>query len=138
MQLETSSSATEDLGRKDSMEASSSENERWLDDWTDCPAYSYEVELPSIGSTQHQHGTCQRCCFFPKGRCVNGTSCEFCHFFHEKVRPTKPRAKHTRRRARRQLQEIGSADLIKSSDVELGTSVGWNTVQLQDAVLGEG
>merc|ERR1712186_113880 len=30
-------------------------------------------DLPSIGSVPHESGTCRRCCFFPKGRCANGT-----------------------------------------------------------------
>lgn len=45
---------------------------------------SMEAKLPSEGSVGHFDGTCKRCCFFPKGRCSNGASCEFCHFDHEK------------------------------------------------------
>jgi len=134
VQLEACTLATDDIGHKDSVETSSSDHERWLDDWTDDTPYSNEAELPSIGSAQHWDGTCQRCCFFPKGRCANGVSCEFCHYSHEKRRPAKPRAKHTRRRARRQLQEIGGAE---HPHVEFGTFPS-NRIQLQDAVLGEG
>jgi hypothetical protein len=39
---------------------------------------------PSIGSEAHAQGTCKRCCFFPRGRCTNGYTCEFCHYEHEK------------------------------------------------------
>jgi len=39
---------------------------------------------PSIGSEGHAMGICRRCCFFPRGRCANGYSCEFCHYEHEK------------------------------------------------------
>jgi len=41
-------------------------------------------ELPSIGSANHFSGTCDRCCFHPKGRCLNGFNCQHCHFDHEK------------------------------------------------------
>jgi len=39
---------------------------------------------PSMGSEAHAQGTCKRCCFFPRGRCTNGYTCEFCHYEHEK------------------------------------------------------
>lgn len=39
---------------------------------------------PSIGSASHAIGACKRCCFFPRGRCMNGYDCEFCHYEHEK------------------------------------------------------
>jgi len=41
---------------------------------------------PSMGSEAHAQGTCKRCCFFPRGRCTNGYTCEFCHYEHEKRR----------------------------------------------------
>merc|ERR1719261_682158 len=52
-------------------------------------------DLPSIGSIGHFAGQCSRCCFHPKGRCLNGFQCRFCHFDHEK-----------RRRKRKTLQEF--------------------------------
>lgn len=39
-------------------------------------------ELPSIGSAGHADGSCKRCAFFPKGRCLNGKDCSHCHFDH--------------------------------------------------------
>jgi len=42
------------------------------------------ADLPSLGSLGHFAGQCSRCCFFPKGRCLNGYDCRFCHFDHEK------------------------------------------------------
>lgn len=42
------------------------------------------AELPSIGSANHFSGTCDRCCFHPKGRCLNGFNCQHCHYDHEK------------------------------------------------------
>lgn len=44
------------------------------------------AKLPSVGSVGHYAGQCSRCCFFPKGRCSNGASCNFCHLDHERVR----------------------------------------------------
>lgn len=46
-------------------------------------------DLPSVGSAMHADGLCKRCCFFPKGRCLNGQDCEFCHFEHEKRKRKK-------------------------------------------------
>lgn len=40
--------------------------------------------LPSVGSALHASGTCSRCCFFLKGRCRNGVSCQFCHLPHDR------------------------------------------------------
>eukprot|EP00929_Paragymnodinium_shiwhaense_P049200 TRINITY_DN24832_c0_g1_i1.p1 TRINITY_DN24832_c0_g1~~TRINITY_DN24832_c0_g1_i1.p1 ORF type:complete len:478 (-),score=97.52 TRINITY_DN24832_c0_g1_i1:851-2284(-) len=39
---------------------------------------------PSIGSELHGTDNCKRCCFFPRGRCLHGYLCEFCHYEHEK------------------------------------------------------
>lgn len=50
----------------------------------DADSVTTVTELPSIGSKGHDIGTCKRCCFFPKGRCGNGSQCGFCHFDHEK------------------------------------------------------
>jgi len=47
---------------------------------------------PSLGSAGHSTGTCRRCCFFPRGRCANGYSCEFCHYEHDR-RKRKNRSK---------------------------------------------
>jgi hypothetical protein len=41
---------------------------------------------PSIGSELHASGKCNKCCFFPRGKCANGYSCTFCHYDHEKLR----------------------------------------------------
>merc|ERR1719440_1693228 len=46
-------------------------------------------DLPSIGSLGHFAGQCSRCCFHPKGRCLNGYDCRFCHFDHDKRRRKK-------------------------------------------------
>lgn len=54
---------------------------------------SDEDPLPSVGSAGHKEGTCKRCCFFPKSRCLNGQDCEFCHFQHEKRRRKKNKKK---------------------------------------------
>mmetsp|Transcript_3095 Transcript_3095/g.5573 ORF Transcript_3095/g.5573 Transcript_3095/m.5573 type:complete len:556 (-) Transcript_3095:101-1768(-) len=44
---------------------------------------------PSIGSVDHSTGNCKRCNFFPKGRCQNGEQCTFCHYPHEKRKPSR-------------------------------------------------
>lgn len=59
-------------------------------------------DLPSIGSAGHNHGLCKRCCFFPKGRCMNGYACNFCHYPHEKrIRKNKHKNRRERERARK-------------------------------------
>lgn len=58
--------------------------------------------LPSVGSAGHAEGTCKRCAFFPKGRCLNGASCDHCHFHHPKL---PKRGGHQRRRE--QLRTCG-------------------------------
>lgn len=50
---------------------------------------------PSIGSERHALGACRRCCFFPRGRCLNGYDCEFCHYEHDK----RKRKNKTKKRA---------------------------------------
>lgn len=40
-------------------------------------------------------GACRRCCFFPRGRCLNGYDCEFCHYEHDK----RKRKNKTKKRA---------------------------------------
>merc|ERR1719375_732688 len=50
---------------------------------------SVPLGLPSIGSLGHHVGQCSRCCFHPKGRCINGYNCRFCHFDHDKRRKKK-------------------------------------------------
>lgn len=60
--------------------------------------------LPSIGSLQHFTGECKRCNFFPKGRCQNGKNCTFCHFSHDKRKPSR-QEKRERRAAWLQQQE---------------------------------
>lgn len=59
------------------------------------PVHAIEPDLPSLGSAKHAEGLCKRCCFFPKGRCLNGRECEFCHFEHEK-RKRKKKKKGTK------------------------------------------
>merc|ERR1719276_460493 len=48
---------------------------------------------PSAGSALHAEGLCKRCCFFPKGRCLNGSRCDFCHYGHERRKYARRRSK---------------------------------------------
>lgn len=47
--------------------------------------------LPSVGSEGHADGSCNPCCFHPRGRCANGALCEFCHLAHDKRRRARRR-----------------------------------------------
>jgi len=53
-------------------------------------------DLPSIGSALHAKGECKRCNFFPKGRCQNGHNCSFCHFLHDKRKPSRQEKRERR------------------------------------------
>lgn len=52
--------------------------------------------LPSLGSALHGTGECKRCNFFPKGRCQNGKNCQFCHFPHDKRKPSRQEKRERR------------------------------------------
>jgi len=75
-------------------DAASSDGEDEDEDIEICPVYSATAELPSLGSAAHSTGSCRRCCFFPKGRCTNGSDCQFCHFAHEKRNKKKNKKKN--------------------------------------------
>jgi cytochrome c5 len=93
-----------------------------------------ELTLPSAGSDQHLSGTCRRCCFFPKGRCVNGTACEFCHYPHDKERnKTSKRTNHAKRREQRQQRHTNQQLASTVSAVPAGGSF----AQLEDSGTGE-
>eukprot|EP00931_Biecheleriopsis_adriatica_P111488 TRINITY_DN8587_c0_g1_i2.p1 TRINITY_DN8587_c0_g1~~TRINITY_DN8587_c0_g1_i2.p1 ORF type:complete len:230 (-),score=54.27 TRINITY_DN8587_c0_g1_i2:143-832(-) len=36
-------------------------------------------ELPSVGSADHERGTCKPCAFLHSKGCVSGSKCQFCH-----------------------------------------------------------
>jgi len=52
--------------------------------------------LPSMGSELHGIGECKRCNFFPKGRCQNGKNCQFCHYPHDKRKPSRQEKRERR------------------------------------------
>lgn len=86
-----------------------------------------QLGLPSIGSAGHQEGTCKRCCFFPRGRCSNGSDCEFCHLDHEKrIRKSKNARRLAKlvAQAEAKLQEIsdGASPTILAQFVATPTS----------------
>jgi len=42
-------------------------------------------QIPSVGSTAHEQGTCRPCMFnFRAGSCIKGMLCQFCHFGHDR------------------------------------------------------
>lgn len=75
------------------------------------------AELPSIGSAEHAAGTCKRCNFFPKGRCQNGKDCTFCHFPHDKRKPSR-QEKRERRAAWLAQRGEGECDFSDDDDDE--------------------
>ena len=83
-----------------------------------CPECPQEMpapeDLPSLGSAAHFDGTCRRCVFFHKGRCMNGHDCGFCHYSHEK-RKRKNKKKSKAARARRAAKRAVMYDATRSS-----------------------
>jgi len=72
--------------------------------------------LPSKGSVGHATGACKRCCFFPRGRCMSGKDCMFCHFDHEK----------RKRKSKSKRSSLGSSTL--NSNDSTGEDVQWGEV----------
>jgi len=77
---------------------------------------AFGLALPSAGSSGHFQGQCSRCCFFPKGRCRNGTDCQFCHYPHGRHgRVPKVAAERMREFADREREGVPSP---KSNNVD--------------------
>lgn len=67
---------------------------------------------PSEGSEAHEEGTCKRCCFFPRNRCLNGYNCEFCHYEHEK---RKRKSKKSKKKNKDGGQPDGSESAVPAT-----------------------
>mmetsp|Transcript_113110 Transcript_113110/g.196155 ORF Transcript_113110/g.196155 Transcript_113110/m.196155 type:complete len:643 (+) Transcript_113110:110-2038(+) len=82
-------------------------------------------ELPSIGSAGHADGSCKRCAFFPKGRCLNGKDCSHCHFDHE-----------MRRRFRKHQKQLQLAqEELSQKALAAGPVLNASRVQQQEPVI---
>lgn len=68
------------------------------------------AEHPSLGSAFHDSGSCKRCCFYPRNRCLNGYECEFCHYEHEKRK--RKNKKNKKKKAGEHVEEYYSADAV--------------------------
>jgi len=79
----TAAHATEE-GEEDSEVGDADDQEQRLRTLECAPRPPAGALHPSLGSEGHALGVCKRCCFFPRGRCMNGYNCEFCHYEHEK------------------------------------------------------
>jgi len=73
-------------------------------------------ELPSMGSAEHSAGTCKRCNFFPKGRCQNGKDCTFCHFPHDKRKPSRQEKRERRAAWLAQREDGDMREYISEDD----------------------
>jgi len=76
-------------------------------------------DMPSVGSVGHDIGECRRCNFFPNGHCMNGKSCAFCHFPHEKRKLSRRERRERRLERQKEEQENGGVAL---SDVSSTTT----------------
>jgi hypothetical protein len=86
-----------------------------------------DEKLPSVGSAGHYDGTCKRCAFFPKGRCLNGADCTHCHFHHvphKRTRKFKPGQTGTR-------QRFNEAPDSVSQPGDTGSDAGVTVIQVE-------
>lgn len=75
----------------------------------EAPAPPLGASHPSLGSMGHAAGSCTKCVFFARGRCVNGYSCTFCHYGHPKSKSTKAAKERRNRKSQPQLERTGSS-----------------------------
>lgn len=74
---------------------------------------------PSVGSDRHALGACRRCCFFPRGRCMNGYDCEFCHYEHDK----RKRKNKTKKRAEAAVMRLAPRATMHAAQIPCGASI---------------
>lgn len=61
---------------------------------------------PSVGSLQHNEGTCRPCVFaWTSSGCHHGVDCRFCHFKHSRNRDNRP-CRVRRKRFQRRLESV--------------------------------
>merc|ERR1719191_489685 len=85
--------------------------------------------MPSVGSIGHDIGECRRCNFYPNGHCMNGKSCAFCHFPHEKRKLSRrerrerrlERQKEEQEEAMKEDQENGGISFSETSSTPMTT-----------------
>mmetsp|Transcript_6469 Transcript_6469/g.14854 ORF Transcript_6469/g.14854 Transcript_6469/m.14854 type:complete len:582 (+) Transcript_6469:74-1819(+) len=70
---------------------------------------------PSLGSAFHDTGSCKRCCFFPRNRCLNGYECEFCHYEHEKRK--RKNKKNKKKKAGDHIDDYYGAEAVGLADL---------------------
>jgi len=123
LNIREDSSEEEDAGIDDGSSDSNEEDRCKSFDVVDVAVTAAQQQLldhlPSVGSAEHELGTCKRCNFFPKGRCQNGKQCSFCHFDHEKRKLSRQEKRD--RRAARTGEELGDED-IESEDAQQATT----------------
>lgn len=68
----------------------------WLESFDDSTLESLVPRDPhtgrplSIGSIEHDNGSCRPCIFFLKAKCFKGLRCSFCHFNHSSSKKNLP------------------------------------------------
>lgn len=99
-------SGDEDDGDDDSEDGEPSDLAALAKALEDAPRPPPDALHPSLGSQAHDEGTCKRCCFFPRNRCLNGYKCDFCHYDHEK------RKRKSKKKKRKDKDKVLVPDLI--------------------------
>lgn len=83
----------------------------------DAPKPPPGAKHPSLGSDGHEEGTCKRCCFYPRNRCLNGYNCEFCHYDHEK---RKRKSKKKKKKDKEGMVDSGVEATVPCTGLLLG------------------
>jgi len=101
-------------------------------------AHRIMLQLPSIGSAQHEHGQCKPCahCWRAQG-CYKGSSCEFCHICDETAwrKFRKTRTSHQRTQRRRSWLNRRAGRHPGSEMSECSSNLSHNSRDLSDADL---
>lgn len=88
---------------------------------------NFDGGLPSVGSEGHFDGTCKRCAFFPKGRCLNGKDCTHCHFPHD------PRPRNRKRRMTKSQRSEEAHEATELPEDDNMSDDSYPTESLQDS-----
>merc|ERR1719310_823370 len=65
------------------------------------------AKLPSQGSKHHATKSCLPCLFFVMNQCLKDKRCNYCHIYHEEVKPKRIRPS---KKTRLQLRLRGGAE----------------------------
>lgn len=83
-------------------------------------------QFTSIGSIEHDTGTCKQCLFWYRGSCAKGVMCTYCHIAHKgekakRIRPGKKAREHLR--SKQELENIEDCSTSTLQHVNVSPSL---------------